>query len=124
MIKRTPLDRAFSDFIRARDGWRCRRCRAPHLPPHRGIQCAHIFTRANRGIRVDPDNALALCKPCHAYFTFRSEEWRAWCEKTLGAKFMDLLRVKYYARTRKLSAAERELLRLDFIGRTPGRQRP
>ena len=116
-IKRDKLDIAFSDYIRSRDGWVCRRCKAPHLPPDRGIQCAHIFTRANKGIRVDPDNALALCKPCHAYFTFRKEEWSAWCEKTLGKAFMERLRVKYYARSVKLVASEKELLRLDFIKR-------
>ena len=116
-IKRDKLDSAFSDYIRARDGWRCRRCKAPHRPEN-GIQCAHIFTRANKGIRVDEDNALALCKACHCYFTFRKEEWTAWCEKTLGKAFMDRLRVKYYGRGRKLVDSEKELLRQDFIKRT------
>lgn len=117
-IKRDKLDAAFSDYIRTRDHWTCRRCRAPHQLPHRGIQCAHLFTRANKGIRYHPDNAVALCKPCHAYFTFRKEEWTAWCEKTLGKEFMERLRVKYYAPSRPLYASEKEILRQDFIKRT------
>ena len=117
-LKRDALDAAFSDFIRTRDRWCCRRCRASHNPPAVEIQCAHIFTRGNKGIRVDEQNAIALCKRCHCYFTFRQEEWRAWCEKYLGTAFMEKLRIKYYGRGQKLVASEKELLRKDFIKRT------
>ena len=111
-IKRTPLDIAFSDYIRTRDKWICQNCGAKA-----DIQCAHLHTRANKGIRVDPDNAVALCKPCHFYFTFRKEEWRAWCSKHFGQEYMDRLLVKYYGRSRKLVDSEKELLRQDFIRR-------
>ncbi len=118
-LKRDKLDAAFSDYIRARDGWKCRCCGASHNPALDVlIQCAHIFTRANKGIRIDPDNAVALCKRCHCSFTFRKEEWSAWCEKKLGAGHMERLRFKYYARGRKLVDSEKELLRQDFIRKT------
>src|SRR5258708_2537323 len=92
-LKRDKLDAGLSDYIRARDGWKCRCCGASQNPALDVlIQCAHIFTRANKGIRIDPDNAVALCKRCHCSFTFRKEEWSAWCEKKLGAGHMERLR--------------------------------
>jgi hypothetical protein len=117
-LKRDKLDAAFSDFIRWRDGWRCRRCRASHNPPAVEIQCAHIYTRGNKGIRVDEDNAIALCDRCHFYFKYREQEWRDWCLKHFGAEYIERLKFKYYARGRKLVASEKELLRQDFIKRT------
>ena len=117
-LKRDPLDRAFSDYIRTRDRWRCSRCRVHHEPPTNEIQCAHIFTRGNKGIRVDEHNAVALCDRCHFYFKYRQEEWRVWCDKHLGTAFMERLRIKYYGRGQKLVASEKDLLRKDFIKRT------
>ena len=117
-IKRTPLDIAFSDYIRTRDKWTCRNCNAIALKGIVEIQCAHLHTRANKGIRVDPDNAVALCKPCHCYFTFRKEEWRSWCIQHFGQAYMDKLLVKYYGRSAKLVDSEKEILRLDFVKRT------
>jgi 5-methylcytosine-specific restriction endonuclease McrA len=68
-------DRAFSLYIRERDG----ECLAD--PPHAGnLQCAHLITRSYKAIRTVPENAVALCQKHHLYFTHRPLEWREWVE--------------------------------------------
>ena len=39
----------------------CQRCGAPTT------DCAHIFTRSRRSTRWDTENALGLCRTCHAW---------------------------------------------------------
>jgi hypothetical protein len=67
-------DILFSKFIRARDG-RCQNCGS-----FERLQCAHLITRSYKSIRVNPDNAVALCAKCHTYYTHHPLEWREWCE--------------------------------------------
>jgi 5-methylcytosine-specific restriction endonuclease McrA len=63
-------DKLFSQMIRMRDQ-RCVSCSSPDR-----LQCAHIISRSYKAIRVDPDNAIALCQSCHVRFTHRPLEWR------------------------------------------------
>ena len=114
-LKRDSLDAAFSDYIRWRDRWICRRCGSRYAPPTQGLHCAHIYTRANPSIRVDEDNALALCHGCHSYFTGRPIVFKDWCEETLGVAHMEKLKIKYYARSRKITQAEKGLMRRWFL---------
>lgn len=68
-------DRAFSLFIRNRDG----DCMAGG--EHGGsLQCAHIVSRRYLATRWDPANAVALCSRHHTYFTHRPLEWLDWVE--------------------------------------------
>lgn len=62
-------DRYFSLYIRARDG-ACVNCGKTSY-----LQCAHIRPRTYRSIRTNPDNAVALCRGCHVYYTHRPIEW-------------------------------------------------
>jgi 5-methylcytosine-specific restriction endonuclease McrA len=86
-------DKLFSQYIRNRDG-RCRNCGS-----FERLQCAHIITRSYKSIRVDPENAVALCASCHVLFTHRPLEWREWVE----VEFPD----RWDALTRKALAYER-----------------
>ncbi len=74
-------DTYFSKWIRRRDGV----CQSTRLTGHgaakctreRNLQCAHIHSRDYSATRVDPENAIALCRSCHMFFTQRRLEWRA-----------------------------------------------
>jgi len=56
-------DKAFSDYIRARDGWRCVVCgRTREIT---SIQCGHFFSRIGYSTRWDENNAVAQCAACN-----------------------------------------------------------
>ena len=73
-------DRYFSLWIRRRDGV----CQSTRLTGHgaerctreSNLQCAHIHTRSYSATRLDPENAVALCRSCHVFFTQRPLEWK------------------------------------------------
>lgn len=56
-------DREFSLMIRDRDGG-CMRCGSAEFG-----QCAHVLSRSYRLTRWDPENAVRLCRDCHAWQT-------------------------------------------------------
>jgi 5-methylcytosine-specific restriction endonuclease McrA len=80
-IRITRLDKLFSQVIRARDK-KCQRCGTTN-----GLQCAHTFSRRNKSVRWDPENAQALCYGCHLFWA-HSEPilFTAWIKKRLGPK--------------------------------------
>lgn len=41
-----------------------------------GLQCMHVITRGNKGIRWDPANAICGCAGHHVYYTHNPEAWR------------------------------------------------
>jgi len=75
---KTKADNAFSKMIRERDGVcvanraRTETCSSPAF-----LQCAHIVSRSYSATRLDPDNAVTLCRSCHMYFTNRPLEWKS-----------------------------------------------
>ena len=93
---RTPADAAFSDYIRARAGYRCQRCGKVYPPKSTGLQCSHNFSRRYYNIRFNPDNALALCHHCHNYwFSKDITEAARFLEETVGKdKLAELERLK------------------------------
>lgn len=92
----TPADAAFSDYIRARAGYRCQRCGKAYPPKSTGLQCSHNFSRRYYNIRFHPDNALALCHHCHNYwFSKDITEAARFLEETVGKdKLAELERLK------------------------------
>ncbi|EEP69068.1 HNH endonuclease [Kingella oralis] len=93
---RTPADLAFSNYIRARAGYRCQRCGTQYPPKSNGLQCSHNFSRRYYNIRFHPDNALALCHNCHNYW-FSKDITKAarFLEETVGKnKLAELERLK------------------------------
>ena len=113
-IKRDSLDALFSDYVRSRDKWTCRRCTKYFPEGHRqGIHCAHIFSRRHKGIRHDPDNAIALCHGCHTYFTGYPLYFATWIIEQIGRQKYDVLRMKARKPT-KLTKADIEIIRQDL----------
>lgn len=83
-------DKLFSEYIRNRDQ-RCRNCGT-----FERLQCAHLISRSYKSIRVDPDNAVALCQSCHLGFTHRPLEWRQWVDEEFPGRW-DALQKKALA---------------------------
>lgn len=109
-LKRDSLDALFSNYIRLRDGYNCQRCGAHHDPPTQAIHCAHIFSRGNKGLRWDEDNAIALCYGCHRYYTAYPLYFRAWVKQRIGAANFDLLMFRA-RRPTKFTKGDREMIR-------------
>jgi len=67
------LDKAFGDFIKARDNYTCVLCGSKER-----IQCGHLFTRASYSTRWNELNAHAQCASCnmrHEYDFFPFQNW-------------------------------------------------
>lgn len=59
--------RAFVAGVLKRDGYRCRRCGDGNRG-RRLLHAHHIKPWAgNPSLRLDPENALTLCRPCHSW---------------------------------------------------------
>lgn len=89
-IKISNLDRLFSQYIRARAGWRCERCGA--MPDRRGLHCSHIFSRRHKGIRWHPSNAVAHCYGCHSHLGGNPRLFDEWARNYLGEDTLEAMR--------------------------------
>lgn len=106
-IKTGNLDRLFSQYVRARAGWRCERCGAQ--PKRQGLDCSHIWSRRHAGARWDPKNAVAHCYGCHQYLTAHPELFAEWAEGYLGADTMRAIREEAMAVTRLTEQDKRDI---------------
>jgi len=93
-------DKLFSQYIRTRDAWECRRCRSPFTP-----QCAHIVSRRYRSTRFSPDNAVTLCHKCHLHMTWRPLEWEVWVEEMFPGR-LGILKARALAGVAKVDYDE------------------
>lgn len=107
-IKITPADKWFSLCIRERAGWVCERCGVMSD----SLQCAHVFGRGNKSVRLEPLNAFALCFTCHQYFTANPMHFSSFVHQKLGDKYellnelsLDIVRGKEYVRAIKSGEA-------------------
>lgn len=71
-VKIRPADKEFSNYIRERDGWKCRygfRCsRNEDFSANKGgLDCSHFQKRRKETVRFDPENCDAACKACHHF---------------------------------------------------------
>ena len=116
LIKRSPADAAFSEFIRYRDHWTCQRCRwpaDPMVPAQRvRLHCSHFITRANVRVRFDPNNAAAMCMGCHDHLGKNPADHRDLWLKRLGQAAYDILRV--IANTRRVERIDESLERIKW----------
>ena len=84
-IKRTPADKYFSDYVRELADYVCERCGDEYergsIP---GIELSHFWSRSNKSVRWDLENAAALCRNCHQYFTDHQVEHSEWFLDRLG----------------------------------------
>jgi len=72
------LDRAFSKYIRARDGY-CALSKHPEHAKSCGgvLQCGHLYSRAAYSTRWNPKNAFGLCGGHNLFMEHDHEVWRA-----------------------------------------------
>lgn len=114
-IKIDSTDQAFSDYIRARDGWECQRCislgkRSVFKPPKRliskfpqfedryrdarGLHAMHCFSRGGMAVRYDPIDSLAGCYGCHSYLDTHPLEKYDFFESVIGKDAFDKLKIR------------------------------
>lgn len=112
-MKLSPADIAFSQCIRAAADHTCMRCGIQKLPTGRagnnGLDCSHVYGRANRTVRWAKMNAKALCHTCHRWWHENPTESGQWFESKVGEGFMELLREKVNAKF-KVPKAEEKLI--------------
>lgn len=92
---RTRADKFFSLYIRDRD----RICQTRNLRPEscerdRFLQCAHIVSRSYLATRLDPGNALGLCRSCHTYYTNHPLEWEHAIAILCGPLYLDRIKTR------------------------------
>lgn len=86
-IKITVLDALASKVIRLRAKNQCQRCLK--YREFKSLQAAHCFGRANKRVRYDLDNMLALDYYCHQLIDSDPEQKRNLFTKYLGQKGYD-----------------------------------
>jgi hypothetical protein len=111
-IRTTALDRLFSQYIRARAGYRC------EYSGEQGelMDCAHVLSRRFVHTRWDPRNAVCLTRRWHMYFTERPHEWADWTRRYLGADTVQALQ-ELAACNDTLTDADRIAIGEDLIRR-------
>jgi hypothetical protein len=105
-------DRFFSLWIRNRDGI-CQStlvddAGAQGCTRELNLQCAHVHSRDYSATRLDPDNAMALCRGCHMYYTQRPLEWREFVDKLYGKDYFDRLGIRALSGARRNAAVNWE----------------
>jgi len=92
-IKLRPNDTLFSNYIRAKAGWKCQKC--GKLCKVNGmwiakLEASHYMGRRKESTRFDPENVYALCFTCHkrmgGYTRDENGEYDLWVKEMLGAK--------------------------------------
>ena len=99
-------DRVFSDYIRNRDGWKCRHCKKDFKEKTGQLHNSHFWGRSRMGTRFDPKNCIALCFFCH-YWKFEKEkqgDYRKLMIEWLGQDEYDLLEQRANTITQKRDA--------------------
>ena len=90
-LKRSKEYVLFSNIIRERDGWTCQRCKLPCEDNKAYLDCSHVYGRGCKSVRWDLENAFAMCKKCHDFFTKNPEENKEFARIRLGERKFDLL---------------------------------
>lgn len=90
-IKISLADKYFSLKIRSRDNWTCQRCHAEYEPPTASLQCSHFWSRGNKSVRFDEENAVALCYGCHRILGSNPVLHREFFLERLGEEKFDAL---------------------------------
>ena len=66
-------DKAFSEYIRKRDGYTCYTCGHVGQPSDGVMQVGHLITRAKYSVRWDEDNAACQCRSCNMRHEYQPE---------------------------------------------------
>jgi len=113
-LKRSPLDKVFSDLIRERADWKCEVC-GKEFPDRKGtgIHASHYWGRAGKSTRWHGDNVFAHCFGCHRKLGSKPHEFKAWVMKQLGETRYDWLTLRANA-PKKYSKAEKKEMKVHF----------
>jgi hypothetical protein len=97
-------DREWSQQIRERDRYQCRRC---HVSGH--VEAAHIFSRRIKATRWDLDNGITLCagprgaESCHAWFdSHRRTGALEWVAEAIGRDTFEMVQQKALTLTKRV----------------------
>jgi hypothetical protein len=107
-------DRAFSVWVRARDGT-CTAAVVLDTPCGGPLQAAHIIGRANHTTRFSPDNVHAACRDHHMHidqYGSEAAKWR-WATAVLGERRYTSLMIRGRAITKRADAVAAALARRD-----------
>lgn len=85
------MDRLWSEYIRARDGYQCIVCGKIGSPKDGVMQCGHLFTRSHHSTRFSEINTWCQCSGCNYSHEFNFEPMRRAVESKLGRKRYDKL---------------------------------
>lgn len=110
-IKRNLTDKLFSDIVRERANYICGRCQKDFSERKDIFDTSHFYTRGNKRVRWNFDNASALCRGCHQYFGKNPREHTEFMEKKLGRERFDLLSMQARTRGWNDSAVDEKLIR-------------
>ena len=104
-IKKTKFDITFAKFIKLRDKC-CQKCGKTTGQ----LECSHIFSRRNQGIRCDPRNAKLLCSEHHREYHANPLKSAEWVHAVMGeTEYVKLLRL---AKTpSKMSTFDKDYIR-------------
>ncbi len=104
--KFNKYDKTFSEYIRLRDKV-CQWC-----GKDKRLECSHIFSRKNMGVRCDPDNAKGLCNYCHRKWHSEPVMASQWLITVIGDAAYDRLCLKANKPT-KMTVFDKDLIRRD-----------
>ena len=121
-MKKTPrkkaverLDKAFSKYIRQRDGM-CVLCKS-----RENLQCGHLITRSKYSTRWDEWNCFAQCAGHNYEHEGHPEKFTLWYLRTFGApKYVDL--VERSNKIRKFTTEELLTLAEEYENQLKGKK--
>lgn len=97
-IKQRPVDKLFSNYIRARAKWKCEYCGKVCRIDGEWIarlEASHYIGRRKESVRFDPDNVHALCFTCHktlgGYTRDENGKYDLWMKEKLGDRYRALV---------------------------------
>lgn len=110
-IKKNATDNLFSKLVRMKAKWICERCFKNCEGEKAYYDCSHFYSRKNRSVRFDFENAAALCRGCHFYFGEHPHEHSVFFWKRLGEEKFNALRVRAHTPVKNL---DEKMLRIGF----------
>lgn len=100
-IKIDKADQVFSQYIRFRDKFTCKRC-WKYYPEGKGLSACHFWSRWHEGTRFESDNVISMCFGCHQRMDAdKHGEFRDFMLKRLGEKRFKTLEVQARTYCRK-----------------------
>lgn len=118
-IKRSTLvkraDKAFSEYIRERDGYQCFTCGLVGAEKDGVMQCGHLFTRVSHSTRWDELNSHCQCRGCNMLHEHDPHRYTSRFIEKYGLMKYEELYAKHKQTGTKFSNADLLLLEKLFL---------